>query len=259
MPLMIIKITKTNKTAASEHTEKFDMAGSLKGGVCCGLILFVAGNLQQHAFTFDIAAGKVGFITALYMILVPIFGLFSGKRPKSNIIIAVVLGIAGLYLLCVKKGDFSIGKGELYALACAVGFAFHILVTDHFCNRVETISLACIQFLVAGGISLICMFIFEEPKISDILGSYVQILYAGIGSCAFAFTFQILGQKYTEPAVAALLMCLESVFSVIFGRIILGDVLGKRALLGCLIMFIGVILTQIEFKSYGNNRGVVYE
>ncbi len=254
IPVLVFNHYKKNKNLKKEEKTKFDFIGMLKGGTACGLVLFVASNLQQQAFTYDIEAGKVAFITALYMMLVPVIGLFLGKKPKANVWIGVVLGIIGLYFICIKKGSFSLGKGEIFAMLCAVAFAVHILVIDKFCTKVDNVALSCGQFLVAGIISIICMFIFEEPKISDILDNSVTILYAGIGSCGLAFTFQIFGQRYSEPAVASLLLCLESVFAVIFGWIILHDNLGARALIGCIIMFAGVAFTQIPFDSLKKNK-----
>ena len=240
-----------NKKLPDSQKTKFDFKRNLKGGIICGLVLFVASNLQQHAFTYDIFAAKVGFITALYMIIVPLAGLFMGRRVRFNVWIAVFLGVGGLYLLCMKPGDFKIGTGEIFSILCAFGFAAHILVIDRFCDETEPVALACFQFLTAGIISVILMFIFEKPALSDILECAVPILYAGICSTGIAFTLQIFGQRYTEPTVASLLMCLESVFSVIFGWIILHDVLSARALLGCAVMFAGVILSQIEIKPKG--------
>ena len=250
IPVLIFNFAKSNKGLKKEEKKKFDFKGMLIGGGVCGLVLFAGSNLQQHAFSFDLPAGKVGFITALYMILVPVFGLLLHKVPKINVWCGVVVGVVGLYFLCVPAGKFTIGTGEKFALVCAFMFALHILVIDYFCKKVDGIALSCGQYLVAGIISVICMFVFEgKPLMSDLLDSAVPILYAGIGSCSVAFTFQIYGQKYTEPAVASVLLCLESVFSVIFGWLIIHDVLSTRAIIGCCVMFVGVILTQIEFKS----------
>ncbi len=249
-----------HKSAVKNHPQgkygKFDYKGTAAAGIICGVVLFIASNLQQHAFTYDIFAAKVGFITAFYMILVPLAGLFIGRKVGVNVWIAVMLGIIGLYFLCMKKGDFKVGTGEVFSFLCAIGFALHILVIDHFCDRTEPVALACTQFLTAGILSVIMMFIFEKPQISEIIDCAVPILYTGIASTGIAFTLQIFGQKYTEPAVASLLMCLESVFSAVFGRIILHDRMGQRALLGCAIMFAGVILSQIPF---GNKNSKVKE
>jgi len=256
IPAVIFVYARQRKNFPGGKIPGFDLKGVLKGGLVCGFVLFCGGNLQQHAFTFDIEAGKVAFITALYMILVPIIGIFIGKSPGLNVWAGLALGITGLYFICIKKGSFAIGKGELFSLACAVCFALHILVIDHYCRKVDNLVLSCVQYLIAGGLSIICMFIFEgRPEISTLTGAAVPLLYAGIGSCTFAFTFQVYGQKYTEPSVAALLLCLESVFAALFGFFILRDELGARALAGCGIMLAGVVLTQIDFKSKGKLSG----
>ena len=214
----------------------------------CGLPLFIGTNLQQYAFNF-LDAGKVGFITALYMLLVPLFGLFLGQKVRPRIWVGVALGVVGLYFLSIKKGDFSIGKGEIVTIVCSVAFAVHILVIDHFCKKVNNVALSCAQFFVSGIISVICMFIFEEPKMDAIISAGVPLLYAGIMSCGGAFTLQIFGQKYAEPAVASILLCLESVFSVIFGWLILHQRLSSRELFGCAVMFIAIIITQLPERK----------
>lgn len=250
IPVLIFNFTRQNKKALPEEKKKFDFKGMLTGGAVCGFVLFCGSNLQQHAFSFDIPAGKVGFITALYMILVPLMGLFLKQFPKINVWLGVIAGVIGLYYLCIPEGDFTVGEGEKFALLCAFCFAIHILVVDYFCTRVDGIALSCGQYLVAGILSIICMFIFEgKPDMEAISKSAVPIIYAGVGSCSLAFTFQIYGQRYTQPAVASVLLCLESVFSVLFGWLIIHDKLETRALAGCLIMFAGVLLTQIEFST----------
>ena len=188
------------------------------------------------------------------MVLVPIAGIFMKKKLKFNIWLGVVLGVAGLYLLSVPSGAFTIGGGEIIAICGAVAFAAHILVIDHFCKKVDNIALSCAQYLVAGVLSLICMIIFEEPDIEAIKGAGVEIAYAGIMSCSVAFTAQIFGQKYSDPTVASVLLCLESVFAVLFGWLILGDKLGSREALGCVIMFIAIMLTQIPFDELIKKR-----
>ena len=248
LPLVPVFHKLQNKNKEPGKETGFDFKKTAFSGTVCGLVLFVASNLQQHAFTFDITAGKVGFITALYMILVPLAGLFAGRRIKLNVWIALALGITGLYFLCIRKGDYGMGRGELFSLLCAFMFAAHILTVDRFCNEVEPMAFSCTQFLVAGGVSVIFMFIFEKPDTAEILKYVPQLLYTGIASTGIAFTLQVFGQKYTEPAVASLLMCLESVFSAIFGRLILHDVMGTRAIIGCVIMFAGVILSQTDFS-----------
>ncbi len=247
IPAVVISHKHENKQG---EKKPFDFKGVVRGGLACGAALFAGTNLQQHAFTFDIAAGKVAFITALYMILVPVFGIFLHKRAGLNIWIGVALGMAGLYFICMMGGGFGkIGHGELFALACAVCFAVHIRVVDYFCTKVNNVALSCAQFLVAGIASLILMPFFEDFDIHVVLSNSVTILYAGLASCALGFTFQIFGQKTTDPALASLLMCLESVFAAIFGWLILGDILTSRVLLGCVIMFTGIVVTQIPVKE----------
>ncbi len=254
VPLVAISHMAENKKLAATEKKKFPIKDVLIGGTCCGLALFVGSNLQQHAFYLDLGPGKVGFITALYMVLVPVAGIFMKRKLGLNIWAGVGLGVVGLYLLSVPAGGFSIGKGELIAIGGAFAFAAHILVIDYFCKSVNNIALSCTQFFVAGLLSIICMFVFEEPNIDDILSAAVPILYAGIMSCGVAFTAQIFGQKYSDPTVASILLCLESVFAVIFGFIFLKDKLQSREMIGCVIMFIAIMFTQIPTEKFKLKR-----
>lgn len=254
VPLVIFSHKKENSQLGSAEKKKFPFKDVIVGGVCCGLALFAGSNLQQHAFYLDLGPGKVGFITALYMVLVPVAGIFMKRKLKFNIWLGVAFGVAGLYLLSVPAGGFSIGKGEIIAICGAFAFAAHILVIDYFCQKVNNIALSCAQFFVAGTLSIICMFIFEEPQISDIMNAAVPILYAGVMSCGVAFTAQIFGQKYSDPTVASILLCLESVFAVIFGLIILDDKLNTRETIGCVVMFIAILFTQIPAEKFTLKR-----
>lgn len=254
VPLVVISHMAENKKLPSAEKKKFPFKDVLIGGICCGIPLFLGGNFQQHAFYLDLGPGKVGFITALYMVLVPVAGLFMKKKIGLNIWAGVGLGVVGLYLLSVPSGGFSVGKGELIAICGAFAFAAHILVIDHFCKSVNNIALSCTQFFVAGLLSIICMFIFEKPVVADIIDTAVPILYAGIMSCGVAFTVQIFGQKYSDPTVASILLCLESVFAVIFGFIFLNDKLQSREMIGCVIMFTAIILTQIPTEKFKLKR-----
>lgn len=254
VPLVVISHMAENKKLPSAEKKKFPFKDVLIGGICCGIPLFLGGNFQQHAFYLDLGPGKVGFITALYMVLVPVAGLFMKKKIGLNIWAGVGLGVVGLYLLSVPSGGFSVGKGELIAICGAFAFAAHILVIDHFCKSVNNIALSCAQFFVAGLLSIICMFIFEKPVVADIIDTAVPILYAGIMSCGVAFTVQIFGQKYSDPTVASILLCLESVFAVIFGFIFLNDKLQSREMIGCAIMFTAIILTQIPAEKFKKRK-----
>lgn len=216
-------------------------------GFLCGVIIFAACSLQQCGLLYT-TPGKSGFLTSLYIILVPLAGLLFGRRVKPWVWGSVVLALVGLYLLCGST-DFSLGAGELLTLGCAVAFCCHILVIDKITGQVDGVRLSCTQFFVCGCLSLVCAFLWETPRWENILACWIPIGYAGIFSSGIGYTFQIIGQAYTEPTVASLLMSLESVFSVIFGWLILRQSLTPTELLGCLLVFSGVLLSQAPGKA----------
>ena len=218
------------------------------GGLCCGTALAVASNFQQAGMVAGTDSGKAGFLTALYVVLVPLFGLFFKRKVNLSTWIAVVLSVVALYLLCIK-GEFSLAPGDLLILVCAVCFAVHILVIDHFTAYCDGVKLSCIQFLFAGIISAICMFIFETVDFAAIWSCIMPLLYVGIFSCGVGYTLQILAQKDSNPTVVTILLSLESVFAVIAGAIILKQQMSVREYIGCAVMFAAVILAQIEFPS----------
>ena len=220
----------------------------LTGGFLCGLCLFLAGSFQQTGIQYT-TAGKSGFITALYIVLVPIIGLLLKRRCSPLIAPAVVLAVIGFYLLCIREG-FSINRGDAITLGCSFMFALHILCVDHYSPIVNPIQLSCLQFLFAGLISLIPAFLLEEPAWSDILACWLPIVYAGILSSGIAYTLQIIGQRGLHPAVAALLMSLESVISVLSGWLVLGDVLTAKEVFGCVLVFSSVILAQLPAGTH---------
>lgn len=215
-------------------------------GVLCGVCLFAGFNLQQFAFV-DTPTGKIGFLTAQYMVIVPVLGaVFLHKKIGLRIGISVLLAVFGNFLLCMQKGSLSsFGRGELLSLSCSLFFALQILIVDHYAPRINVISLSCVQFAVAGTMSLICMFIFEHPTVSSILAVAPELLYAGVMSSAGAFTLQLYGQKHTDPVLASMLLCLESVFSALFGWLILKQSLSAREMLGCAIMFAAIVLALL--------------
>jgi drug/metabolite transporter (DMT)-like permease len=217
----------------------------LLGGICCGFFLALASFLQQYGMS-ETSAGKAGFITALYVVLVPVFGIFLKKRASLPVWIGVALSVAGLYLLCIKD-DFSIGSGDFFVFLCAIVFAMHILCIDHFVQRVDGIRLSCVQFLVVSVLSGLGMVAFETPVWENIVICLPQLLYVGIFSSGVAYTLQILSQKDSDPTVVTILLSLESVFSVLAGAIILGDRLTGREYAGCVLMFAAVLLAQIPF------------
>lgn len=223
--------------------EKTERKQLLTGGVLCGCILCAATNLQQIGILYT-TVGKAGFITACYIVLVPIFGMFLGKKTGMGIWISVGLAVVGLYLLCLND-SLVFGKGDLYVLGCAVLFAWHILTIDHFTELVDGVRMSCIQFLVSGSISSIFMFLFEKPSLEGILQAGIPILYAGILSSGVAYTLQIVGQKGMNPTVASLILSLESCISVLAGWLLLKQALSLRELLGCAVMFGAILMAQI--------------
>lgn len=245
-PFIIIKNKKKCKTDTKEQRKsayKATLLGILPVGVC----LFLGSTLQQFAFNYT-ETGKIGFLTALYMIFVPILGLFLKKKPPYTIWIGVALGLVGMYFLCVGASkNFSIGKGELLAIGCAIAYAIHILVIDKFGQEIDSVVLSCGQFFITGVISCILMFIFEKPSLESIFNAAIPILYSGVLSSGLGFTFQIIGQKYTDPTIAAMLLCLESVFAVLFAFIIPPhETLQTVEYIGCIIIFAAIIIAQIN-------------
>lgn len=221
----------------------------LIGGICCGVMLFIGSALQQIGIQYT-TAGKAGFITAMYMVLVPICGLFFGRKPGGKTWAAVVVALVGMYLLCLYgSGIQNLSKGDLLEMLCALGFTAHILVIDHFSPKVDGVKMSCIQFFVCGILAGIFMLIFEEPSWENICAAAMPILYAGILSSGVGYTLQIVAQKDTQPTVASLLMSLESVFSLIFGWILLKEAMSGVELLGCVLMFAAIIWVQLPDKK----------
>lgn len=254
LPFVIINRKKDKKNQPLNKS-KYKVKSKIAGIALVGLCLFVGSTFQQLAFNYT-EVGKVGFITALYMIFVPIIGLFMKKRPPITVWIGIILGLAGLYFICVGgSSEFRMGKGELLTLLCAIAYAFHIIIIDRFASDIDAIELSCGQFFITGVISCVLMFIFEEPDINSIGQAMIPILYSGIMSSGVGFTFQIIGQKRTDPTIAAMLLCLESVFSVLFAFIIPPhEKLLPIEYAGCAIIFVGIIIAQIVPKSKNLNQ-----
>lgn len=229
--------------AASREMRALEKKNLIKGGTICGIFVFFASGLQQIGLQYT-TAGKSGFLTALYILLVPIFGLLLGQRISKIMAVALPLAILGMYLLCIKEG-FSINKGDVITVFSAVCYALQILAVDRYAPRVDSIKLACFQFFIAGLLSLITAFFIEDVGLQPILAAWPQIFYLGVFSSSIAYTFQIIGQKGVSPAVASLIMSLESVISVLSGWIFLGDVLSAKEILGCVLMFTAILLAQI--------------
>lgn len=218
----------------------------LLAGCLCGLFLFTACALQQVGL-MTTEAGKGGFLTALYIIMVPVIGLFFRKKVSPWVWLAVILAVIGLYLLCA--GDMTMGIGEILLILCAVAFSGHIMVIDHFSPHVDGVRLSCLQFFICGMICLVIALFTEDISLSSILKCWMPIAYSGILSAGAGYTLQILGQARTEPTTASLLMSLESVFSVLFGWLLIHEQLTAAELSGCALVFIGVILAQLPSKK----------
>lgn len=242
--IFIFDKLKKDKPVLTPEQKKSDRKNLMIGGICCGTALAIAANFQQAGISAGTDAGKAGFITALYVVLVPLFGLFFKRKVDLPVWIAVVLSVVALYLLCIK-GEFRLAAGDLLILVCAICFAVHILVIDHFTAIVDGIKLSCVQFLVCAVWSTLCSLIFSHPDWSAILSCALPILYVGIFSSGVAYTLQILAQKGSNPTVVTILLSMESVFAVISGAIILHQQMSGREYLGCVLMFIAVILAQI--------------
>lgn len=218
------------------------------GSILCGTLLFVASAFQQIGISEGTDAGKAGFITALYIVLVPIVSIFLGSKTSLRVWISVLMAVVGLFLLCVKNG-FSVQVGDILTLVCAFVFTFHILVVDRFSPKVEVLKMSCLQFLVCGILALITMLITgEQNTIEGLKGAYIEILYLGVMSSGVGYTLQMVGQRDTNPTLASILMSLESVFAVLAGTLF-GERLSLREGVGCIIMFAAIILAQLPTKN----------
>ena len=215
----------------------------ITGGICCGIAIAAASTLQQYGIAYT-TVGKAGFITALYIVIVPILGIFLKRKPRLIIWFSVLLALVGLYFLCMTD-SLSFSKGDTLVLLCAFVFSLHIMIIDHFSPMVDGVRMSCIQFAVAGVLCGIPALIFEHPTFSSLIAAWAPILYAGILSCGVAYTLQIVAQKNYDPTVASLLLSLESVFSVLAGWVILHQALSPREIFGCVLVFIAIILVQL--------------
>jgi drug/metabolite transporter (DMT)-like permease len=245
--LILLPVIKLFDMQKKNDTKRKNPRTLLVGGICCGTALAVASSLQQLGIVYT-TAGKAGFITALYILIVPVMGLLLKKKVGKKTWIGVALAVIGMYFLCITDG-FSISGGDFLVFLCAIIFAVHIMVIDHFSPRVDGVKMSCIQFFVCGILCAIPMLLFERPDPAQILAAWMPLCYAGFLSCGVAYTLQIVAQKNTNPTVASLLMSLESVFAVLTGWIILGERLTPREFAGCALMFAAIILAQLPEKK----------
>lgn len=253
LPFVIVDLSKNNKKKQlkdiDEKTEKsiFSVKTSIIGGLICGVVLFTASILQQFGINYSDSVGKCGFITALYIVMVPLIYICMGKKYRFFIWLAVPISVIGMFLLCVNPAEgFKIGFAEILVMISAVFFSIHIIIVDSIIRKSSGVTISAVQFFMCFMIGLVFALIFEKPTFAMILKGWVPICYAGVLSCGVAYTLQILGQKHVEPAKASLIMCLESVISAIAGWILLGQVLSVKEIIGCVVVFAGIILAQFS-------------
>ena len=240
-----------NPPKRSPEEETQYRKNTIIGGICCGIFLTAASLFQQIGMTTT-TAGKAGFITALYMLLVPIFNFILFRKKNTVLVwVGVLIGVVGMYLLCVKDG-FMLTHGDTLVCICAVLFSGHILCCDYFTKYGDPIRIAAIQATMVCLISAAIAFFAEDPTWEKITSAAIPILYCGVVSAGAGYTMQLIGQKYTDPTIASLLMSLESVFAVIGGAVILHERMSGREVLGCAIMFAAILLVQIPVKPKNN-------
>ena len=246
--MVLDKLTKNGRRLVSKKGLDFTRV-EIIGGVVCGAVLSLASVLQQAGIADGTDAGKAGFITALYVVLVPIFGLVLKRRVPLDDWISVGIAVIGFYLLCIKD-NLTLEMSDALVLLCAIVFTVHILVIDHYSPKCDGVRMSCIQFAVVTVVTLICSLIFESPLDFASIGNAIgPILMLGIGSSGIAYTLQIVAQRNINPAVGSIIMSLESVFSVIGGAIVFGEEMSRREYIGCAIVFVAVLLSQLDFSN----------
>ena len=250
--ILIIVLDRTNMKSKNN-----DKKVLWRAGIILGVVMTIASNLQQIGLVTT-SAGKAGFITSLYIVLVPVFGLFLKRHPHPMLWVSVLIALVGLYFLSIR-GDFSMSQGDLLVLASAVAFTFQILLVDHYSPKVDIIRLNCIQFSVMAILSFVPMLVLEQPKIGAISDAWLPIVYAGLFSGCGAYTLQMLGQRRVEPTTASLLLSPENVFSALAGWVILGQKLTARELLGCALVFIAIISSQLPWRKWFGKQAVAQE
>lgn len=231
--------------------EEYSKKNLILGGIACGILLCAASTVQTLGLKYT-TSGKSGFITAMYIIIVPFLGIFMKKKVGALTYIGAVIALVGLYMLSLAKTGFDINFGDVLTLICAVLFSFHILTVDYISDKADGVKLSCVQFFVCGFLNLVMMFLFEKPEPAVILSCWKPIAFSGFLSCGAGYTLQIVGQKYTDPTPAAIIMSLESVFAAIFGALILKEYMGVTEILGCIIMFAAIIIVQLPADIFRN-------
>ncbi len=229
--------------------EKMDKTKFIKiliPGVLAGTVLFIASTLQQYGVEITGSAGKAGFLTGLYTVLVPLIRFVMGKKTSVFTFIGAIFAVAGLFFLCMTGDELSFGIGDVVLIIGAFFWAGHILVVDKYVNDISPLKFSLVQFLVCGILSMTCALIFEDIEFSAIKSAGIPILYGGIMSVGVAYTCQILGQKDSDPTFASIVFSTESVFSAIGGALLLNEIMSGRGYLGCVLIFIGIVLSQLN-------------
>ena len=244
MPWAFMELKKQKKLEEDKEIYIKKRNSSFKAAALCAIVFFLAVNLQQFALITSPVA-NVSFLTTLYILVIPVIGMFLGKKHGWNIWLAIVIAVVGMYLLCIEEG-MVLAKGDILAFICAIMFALQILVVDHYVSKSYVIVISCMQNLFAGLMSLVFMLIFEGINVGGIKEAWLPVVYTGVFSTGLAYTTQMIGQKYTKPTVASLIMSLESVIAAIAAWVLLSQALSLREILGCSFVFIGVIIAQIN-------------
>jgi drug/metabolite transporter (DMT)-like permease len=251
---LVIYIAITCKTGSRELS-KVNWKATIRAGLWCGLLLTTASTLQQFGMVYT-TVGKAGFITTLYIIFVPIAGIFFRRRVGGMVWLAAALAAVGMYLLCMTE-SFALSSGDTLVFLCAVVFTAHIMVIDHYADHVDGVIVSCIQFTIAGLVCTVGALLFEEPTFAALGDGIVALLYAGVMSCGIAYTLQIVGQKGVNPTVAALILSLESVVATVAGVVAFkigllktDQTMAGRQIAGCVLVFVGVILVQLPWDKW---------
>ncbi|MGN1095413.1 MAG: DMT family transporter, partial [Eubacteriales bacterium] len=239
---------RAKKAESNDKKPNISLKKTIAAGSLCGILLFAAASLQQIGIGHT-SVGHAGFLTALYILIVPIMGIFAGRKLPFKLWFCIIISLIGLYLLCMTEEGFSMSKGDILVTASAFFFSLHIITVDTLARGADSLKLSAVQMSVAAVLSLIFMFIFERPAWSDISGAWFSIFYAGVMSCGVAYTLQIAGQKYARPAVASIIMSLEAVFSVIGGAIILSQIPTATEIAVCIMVFSATVISQLPNKK----------
>jgi drug/metabolite transporter (DMT)-like permease len=248
---------KGRKAPEQEEHSKISTAATLKAGVLLGSVLFIAASLQQVGVTYS-TAGKAAFITGLYIVFVPLLGIFLKQKLHMSVWAGVILAVIGLYLLC-GTDHFSISTGDPFVLVGAIFWAVHILLVDRFTKTMDALKLSCVQFATCSVLSLITALLFERISWAGLLQGIVPILYGGLCSVGIAYTLQVFGQKHAKPSHAAIILSMEAVFAALFGLILLGELLNGREYAGCALVLAGMLVAQIRSPNESSNISPVPE